>query len=223
MHSLWRITPTPPGTADLQKLVEGLSLHLQYAPITTVLVQIGDRQQAYVAGEACPNCERKRCDSTCLMQLLHRLLLGTRAASDVRYLSLGLAQRPYTRLALAVPGPRARLPAAEELHPWREARLWACWRSLTGQALAGVALAVGADGPAPAQALRQAGWLALELRPALLGRPWLRSAPAPLPLGPAQDVPPAIMLPAADSEKGGPGRALLSQKSFSQTPSLEGH
>jgi hypothetical protein len=155
---LWRLEPHPLSRMPHPALANDLHVHLRYAPLMTVLMQIGSRQQSYIQTSGCPGCRHQRCHPDCRMQLLKRLLVADQVARDVRPIPLGLAIRPYTRMVLALPGPHAHMLDGQQLHPWRDARLWAVWRMVTGRIVVGVALAVGADGPDPLLLLRSHGW-----------------------------------------------------------------
>lgn len=175
---LWRIEPSPTGICIGPTLAEDLALHLRYAPLTTVLAQIGSQQQAYVSTPGCAGCGHRRCTPDCRMNLLRRMLLADHVAADLRPIPLGLSARPYTRLVLAVPGPQARPLDADVLTPWRDARVWAVWRMVLGQQVVGAALAVGAEGPEPLTALRERGWIGI-----VAPRPLVRHVRQPQPFG----------------------------------------
>jgi hypothetical protein len=185
---LWRIEPT--NTATLPHLSDDLALHLRYAPLTSVLVRIGNRQQAYLTGPTCEHCRHRRCGPNCVMQLLRQLLIANRVATDLRPVPLGLSARPYTRLVLAIPGAHAQALAAPLLADWPEARLWISWRTLIGQRIAGAALVVGAAGPDPRTTLHTHGWHAIATQ-----RTTRSAIPAYLPFGWPTQIPPTILLP----------------------------
>jgi hypothetical protein len=128
---LWHLEPGE-RRAPPEGLGEDLALHLRYASISTILVQVGDRQQAYLCGTGCPGCGGRRCAAWCRAALLRRALGAHGVARQLRLVAGGLAARPYARVALAAPG-RGALPLdGGLLRPWREARLWVTWRHIGG-------------------------------------------------------------------------------------------
>jgi hypothetical protein len=176
---LWRLEAhnTPADTAGL---AADLLLYLRHAPLTMVLVQIRSVQRAYICGAGCAGCPRGRCDPGCTMQLLKRALLASGASIHLTPAPHGLARRSYTRLGFALPGGETQMLTGAMLEPWDEARLCLTWRVGAGRVLAGVVLAVGADGPAPAPALRARGW---------------RGCGLPMPIGQGLEKPPWFQLP----------------------------
>lgn len=191
---LWRIEPGSAGPPNHTQLAEDLRLHLRYATVTSVLVQIGSQQQAYLSSTGCPGCRQQRCGPTCLMQLLRRALIASQAATDLRPLSLGLAARPYTRFALAWPGSHAQPLEQLPLNQWPELRLLCSWRRIGGRMLVAAVLAVGAGGPDPHNALRAHGWHTLAAQP-LLRRLASATLPATLRTGWLSQLPPFLLLP----------------------------
>lgn len=191
MH-LWHLDPGDPHPPIPGELGEDLATHLRYASLSTAVAQVGGRQQAYLCGAGCAGCSGHRCEAGCRMALLRRVLGAHGVMRQLRRVPAGLAERPYRRVALAIPGRRALPLASELLRPWGEARLWVTWRQLGRWRWAGAALAVG-DGDDPAVALRAAGWLALTLPAwrALCAAP----LPATLPYGGQWAGPPFLLLP----------------------------
>jgi hypothetical protein len=135
-----------------------LALHIRYAPLTTIAIQIGTQQQTYLSTPTCAGCKHRRCTPDCRVQLLRRMLRANGVARDLRPVPHGIQARAYTRLTLAVPGKQAHILDGSLLRPWRDARLWTTWRTVAGRRMVGLALAVGADGPEPASILRELGW-----------------------------------------------------------------
>ncbi|NNJ12917.1 hypothetical protein EKD04_021550 [Chloroflexales bacterium ZM16-3] len=163
-RQLWRLDGALPP--DTIALTEGLRLHLAHAPLTTVLVQIGDRRQSYVTLPGCDGCQHDRCEPGCRTEMLRRLLHQAAPGLTLKPVMRGLATRPYTRVVLATPGPRPQLLDAELMAQWPEARLALSWRSQRGRLHAGALLAVGADGPSPAVALHSRRWRSWPVPPA---------------------------------------------------------
>jgi hypothetical protein len=128
------------------------------------------------------------------MNLLRRILLADHVATDLRPIPLGLSARPYTRLVLTVPGSHAQPLDADLLTPWRDARVWAVWRTVAGQRMVGAALAVGADGPEPLTALRERGWIGI-VAPQALVRQAHQPEVLPLPYGWRWTTPAHMLLP----------------------------
>lgn len=191
---LWRLqtssaTPHAPAQFDA-----GLTLHLAHTDLLTILVRIGDREQAYLSTTGCTGCRQGRHTSGCYSELLHRLLTATFETADLALVPHGLARRPYSCVVLAWPGQHSALLDDIDLASWDQARLIIHLkqgpRGLTTAAL----LAVG-DGPDPAACVRERGWTARPL-PRALG---LRLANAPIPaavwLRRAWAGPPCLLIP----------------------------
>lgn len=179
---LWRLEGARAATlAEPAQLDQGLRLHIEHTMLTSVLMQIGDEQHAYIGAAGCAGCADARCVPGCYVELLRRLLRACFDTATLRYIPGGLAQRPYQRAALAWPSAAARPLTDLSLAPWPEARLLVHWRGRRGQIRAAALLAVDADGPDPALALRAQGWRTWSLPTPLLHRYGQR---APLPAAP---------------------------------------
>jgi hypothetical protein len=167
---LWRLDDvTVDGLTSSEQLAGGLAQHLARSDLHTVLMQISDRQQAYVGLDGCSGCARGRCEIGCHVDLLRRLLKACGGqAAELRPVVGGLATRRYTRLVVAIPTRRARLLDGELLNAWPEARLTLHWRGVRVAAL----LLVGADGPGPATIVREWGWRGLSV-PVWVVRRWV--------------------------------------------------
>lgn len=192
---LWRLEPHPPSRMPHPALADDLRLHLRYAPLLTVLMQIGSQQQSYLQTTGCSGCRHQRCRPDCRMQLLKRLLVADQVARDLRPIPLGLAIRPYTRMVLAIPGPQAQALDGQVLHPWRDARLWAVWRMVAGHAMVGVALAAGADGPDPLLLLRTHGWYGWTVPASMVRAGTSSTIPWHIPYGWVWPHAPQVLLP----------------------------
>lgn len=156
---LWRLD-TPRVLPD-EQLSQKLMLHLRYARISTLLVQIQSRQQCYMMTTGCADCRHDRCQPGCHTQLLRRILHNY--GLNMQPVPQGLAARPYTQLLLALPMPQAQLPTALDLAAWPEARLQLTW-SMSGQQLRlALLLALTAAPDNALDMLRRKGWRALQL------------------------------------------------------------
>lgn len=206
-RALWRLDDAAEATlARPDRLEQGLRLHLQHTDLTTVLMRIGAQQQAYLAVQACEGCAQGRCTPGCYVELLRRLLHVCFDAGVLRPVAGGLAKRPYDRVALAWPTAKAALLADVSVSSWQEARLVVHWRGTQRQISSAALLAVGTDGPDPAQALRSFGWKAWTL-PKSLGSKRANSAlPSALPFPRVCALAPSLLWPqppAPDHQEGG--------------------
>jgi hypothetical protein len=156
--------------SDPLALGQGLRRHLAVAPLLSVLVRIGQREQAYVALEGCGGCAIDRCEPGCRVELLRRTVRSACGASGgLHRAPKGLAARPYARVVLARPRNGAQMLGGELLRAFDDARLTLHWHMAPkGPPRLGAALAVGTGGPHPAVALRECGWRAWPVPPALL-------------------------------------------------------
>ena len=175
---LWRID-TPRALPD-EQLSQKLMLHLRYARISTLLVQIQSRQQCYIMTAGCANCRHDRCQPGCHAQLLRRILHGY--GLNMQPVPQGLAARPYTQLLLALPTAQAQLPTAADFVAWPELRLQLTW-SLSGQQLRlALLLALTAAPDNALDLLQRKGWRALQL-PRLFVQPYAaRPQPVHMPI-----------------------------------------
>jgi hypothetical protein len=130
----------------------------------------------------------------CYVELLKRLLRVCFTAGTLRPVAGGLAARPYRRVALAWPTAATRLLADLALASWPEARLLVHWEGTHRQLRSAALLAVGADSPDPAQALRAQGWRAWAL-PGRLGARLANRSPPSLPFLRAWPHAPALLWP----------------------------
>jgi hypothetical protein len=194
--TLWRLDGATDATlVQPLRLEQGLRLHLQHTELTTVLMQIGEQQQSYVAIQGCEGCAHGRCTPGCYVELLKRLLRVCFDAGTLRAVTGGLATRPYRRVALAWPTAKAAPLARMALASWSEARLIVQWRGPQRQISSAALLAVGADGPDPASVLRAIGWQAWTL-PGAVGPKLANSAlPPSLPFPRAWPHAPTLLWP----------------------------
>jgi hypothetical protein len=202
-RSLWRLDgATDAILVQPVRLHQGLRLHLEHTELTTMLMQIGAQQHAYLSVGGCEGCVHGRCVPGCYVELMRRLLHACFDACTLRPVAGGLATRPYRRAVLAWPTAKAELLARMPLASWSEARLIVHWRGMQRRISSAALLAVGADGPDPAAALRAAGWQAWAL-PGALGPMLANSASLPtLPFPRAWRHAPALLWP----QPAAPGR-----------------
>ncbi len=196
--TLWRLDGATTATCvQADRLEQGLRLHLEHTSLSTVLMQIGAQQQAYLGGAGCEGCAYGRCTPGCYVELLRRLLRACTDTCTLGAVAGGLAKRPYRRMALAWPTTQAESIDNLTLAPWPEARLLVHWRGTQHQIACAALLAVGADGPELAPALRALGWHSWAL-PGPLGSKLANSAfPRQLPFPRAWPHAPSLLWPQA--------------------------
>lgn len=205
-RTLWRLDGASDTTlAQPLRLEQGLRLHLQHTELITVLMQIGALQQSYISLGGCEGCAHGRCMPGCYVELLRRLLRVCFDACTLRAVAGGLAKRPYRRAVLAWPTAKAEALTHLSLAAWLETRLSIQWRAAQRQVTCAALLAVGEDGPDPAQALRSFGWKTWTLPKSLGPKLANNTLPSPLPFpgvwsqAPTLLWPRLAMLPATDS------------------------
>jgi hypothetical protein len=216
LRTIWRIDVTATTAIDDKRLADGLRLHVAHSPLTTVAMQIGDRQQCYLVLDGCPGCLTEQCRIGCRAALFRRLLATCMVGVDLCAVAppQGLVRRPYRRGVLARPGPVAMPLDTRLLHPWHEARLLVHWTS-TQRAMRSSGLLLTSDeAPDPAAQLRAAGWMPLPLSTRLVLRYFQRSMPPLLPFGSATNQGVSLLMPASRSE-GADQRAELSDAAAS--------
>lgn len=204
-RTLWRCADTTPANLrQPEQWTNGLRLHIQHAPLTSITMRIGTQQQSYVALDGCGACLRNACRVGCRVSLLRRLIGTCFEGGSLHTVATpqGLAARPYTRVVLARPG-RESDPLNEALLPnWQDARLVAHWQSQGRELTVATLLAVGQDGPDPAETLRELGWKPIPL-PIPLGRHLAgQSLPPALPFGAVWSGPVSLFLSVAPSDAG---------------------
>src|SRR5205085_8833205 len=105
---LWCLEGATAATlAQPARLELGLRLHIEHTELITMLMQIGDQQQAYLSAAECEGCVYGRCVPGCYVELLRRLLGACFDAGTLRAVAGGLATRPYRRAVLAWPTAKA--------------------------------------------------------------------------------------------------------------------
>ncbi|HEU5088240.1 MAG TPA: hypothetical protein VFT99_12370, partial [Roseiflexaceae bacterium] len=99
MTAFWKIEHDEHALArsDAAALADGLRRHVRHTSLVSLVIQIGLRSQAYVAGNECPGCRQGRCMPGCHTELLRRVLAGSGLRMAAQPLHHTLAQRPYRR------------------------------------------------------------------------------------------------------------------------------
>jgi hypothetical protein len=234
-RTLWALERATPDTLrNAGLLADALRLHIEQAGLTTLVVQIGDRQQAYLQTNGCPRCHQERCIAGCRVQLLQRGLRAGLPASTLRLVRDGLQTRPYRRTVLAWPTAEAQALDASLIHPWRDARLVLHWHreQRWGQPAGltvGAVLTLSDGGPDPLSLLRTIGWngyvtpfgrrlARLSPRSTPLRRPWSHDPHVLLPVPAARWL---IDLPASSSDTA--DRATLLSQSHAATITMHTH
>src|SRR5690349_10750093 len=106
--TLWRLDGATDATLiQPDRLEQGLKLHLEYTQLSTVLMQIGEQEQAYIGIGGCEGCAQERCLPGCYVELLRRLLRVCFDSCTLHPVPGGLTKRPYCRVALAWPTAKA--------------------------------------------------------------------------------------------------------------------
>ncbi|HEX5690350.1 MAG TPA: hypothetical protein VFX76_10135 [Roseiflexaceae bacterium] len=195
-RTLWRLEDVSDATlAQPLRLEQGLRLHLQHTELTTVLMQIGAQQQAYIGLSGCQGCVHGRCLPGCYVELMRRLLRACFDGGALHAVAGGLARRPYRRVALAWPTVRSAPLTEFSLAAWPEAHLIVQWRGAYVQTRCVALLAVGGNGPEPAAALRRAEWRAWALPKALAIRLAASAFPLWLPFASPWPHAPSLLWP----------------------------
>jgi hypothetical protein len=175
---LWRIANLPSQPAgQLDTLAAGLRTHLHFADLQTTLVQIGGRQQAYVALGGCAGCVHGRCVLGCRTELLRRLIQGTLGPQvQLQIVRKGLVRRPYREAWLLCPMPSAEPLDGDALRGLPEARLTLDWshHPFFPEQLTGAGLLLSSVETKLKAWFRACGWHALPVRQARLAD-WLAS------------------------------------------------
>lgn len=185
-HILWRIVGDGAAPTS-ERWQQGLTLHLCFQSLTTILVRRDHQTRHYLALAGCPACRPDGCDRVCHRALFEQL---------VRTALPGAALIPVARLApladecrhvVAVPHRAdSQLLDAAFLAQWPAGRLVTTWSQLQARPqpiTVGAQLTVSADGPAPARALRAAGWRVAPLASLISRRARQREVPPPVGIG----------------------------------------
>ena len=109
----------------------GLRRHLQSNGanlLISTVMQIGQRQQAYVSLFGCAGCRDGRCAPGCRVELLRRTLRAAYGPTAAVNPCVALAQRPYQTIAVARPGPTSQPLTPAFVHRYGEARLMVHWQ-----------------------------------------------------------------------------------------------
>lgn len=160
--------------ADADALQRGLSLHLRYRSLRSLLVQIGSVQQSYLSLEGCGGCIQGRCALGCPVETLRRTLYaGLHQEAELRRVRTGLVERSAAVAFIATPTPEAQPLDGGLLHGWEHATLVVNWLPhhplrLGPQAIHTWALCIaGGSGPDLTAALAAYGWMVRRVVPAL--------------------------------------------------------
>jgi hypothetical protein len=185
-HFLWRVEGefTAP---NLELWQQGLTLHLLFQPLTTIIVRRDDQTRHYLALEGCPSCRADGCDRVCPRILFEQLVRTTLPGITLLPVAR-LAQRASERRqVVAVPHRAdAQLLDAAFLAQWAEGRLVTTWSRLQAKPqpiTVGAQLAVTDEGPALSHALHAAGWRAVPLASLITRRARQHEVPQPIRIG----------------------------------------
>lgn len=146
---------------------EGLTLHLLFQSLSTIIVRRDGQTRHYLGLQGCPRCRPDGCERMC-----HRMLFAQLVRTTLPGVVLSSVTRLPTRATenrqlLAVPQrPDATLLDASFLAQWSEGYLVTTWSQLRAAPRPisiGARLAVGTSGPDSTAALREAGWRPLSL------------------------------------------------------------
>lgn len=157
---LWRLDgmSQEPNHAGWQ---QGLSLHLLFQPLTTIIARRDGLTRHYLSLEGCPHCRPDGCERMCHCMLFAQLVSTTLPGVTLTHVARLVPRATETRRAVALPRKDARLLDTDFLAQWPEGRLVTTWSRLQAQARpvhVGALLAVSTEGPSPRQALRAHGW-----------------------------------------------------------------
>ena len=157
---LWKLHDVCADVSAARAMRGALTQHLMFTPagLTSVLVQIGAEQAAYVLASGCAGCPNDQCVAGCRMDLLRRVVKASHPGSGLTLVRRGLLARPYARAVMAWPTSNADVLDADLLAGWSHARLLQHWRGGRGVQSTAVLLAVSADGDDPGGRLRTRGW-----------------------------------------------------------------
>jgi hypothetical protein len=188
-------------------VVAGLTTHLRYGPLTSLLVRIGRGQRAYVALAGCAGCRLGRCQLGCPTDLLRRMLRAHAPGVTMTAVPKGLASRPYTEIAIAWSTAGAAPLDAGWLTDWPDARLQLQYAAGAHPRVLAL-VAVGSEGPPLLPALRARGWRALPVHPRV-GAHMLRQMRLPVVPHARLTHPPALLLPGALAQEIAPSHSAM--------------
>lgn len=187
---IWRVEGAGAATEGWGR---GVALHLQFQPLTIIMIRRAGEQRRYLGLAGCPHCRPDGCAQVCpralFLQLARTTLPGLTLVPVPR---LAAGPEEVRRVVAAPHGPDAQPLDAAFLGRWRAGRLVTTWarRPAAPQPITvGAMLAVSREGPDLAAALQAAGWQVNRLG-SLLARVARQPAiPAPAPAGaPAGDT-----------------------------------
>lgn len=185
-YFLWRLEGAS-ANPDLAAWQQGLTLHLLFQSLTTIVARRGEQTRHYLVLEGCPRCRTDGCDRVCHRVLFEQLVRTTLPGAALVPTARLVTGPGESRQVVAVPQRAdARLLDATFLSQWPEGRIVATWsrlRAAPQPITAGALLAVGPDGPSPARALNAAGWRSLPLASIVARRTQLAEIPQPIRIG----------------------------------------
>lgn len=185
-YLLWRLEGTS-ATPDVAAWQQGLTLHLLFQSLTTVIARRGEQTRHYLVLESCPRCRADGCDRVCHRVLFEQLVRTTLPGAALVPTARLVTRPSESRQAVAVPHRAdAQLLDATFLSQWSEGRVMTTWSRLraTPQPITvGALLAVSPDGPPPARALNAVGWRCLPLASIVARRAQLAEIPQPIRIG----------------------------------------
>jgi hypothetical protein len=208
----WRITTDSAAiiAGDQMSLSSGLRYHLAVAPLYSAIVQIGDRQQAYVTLEGCSGCAIGHCVEGCRTDLFRRVLSaaqgGGMTPDPLELVRGGLKTSGYQQLFWVWPARRDAPPLrGDVLAGWSRARMvmqWGTRRAGNGRISTMIALGGETAGPPIRPQLAAWGWATRAVPPFML--PWASDPHWPLfSLSSGMwHQPPWLMLPTAHTAPG---------------------
>jgi hypothetical protein len=183
---LWRIEGTS-ETPNLAAWQQGLTLHVLFQPLTTIIARRDGQARHYLVLDGCPSCRSDGCDRVCHRILFEQLVRTTLPGVTLIPVARLAPRASETHHAVAVPrAAGAQLLDAAFLAQWPEGRLITTWSRLQAKPqpiTVGAQLVVGADGPPLARALHAAGWRVLALASVISSRVRQPEVPQPVRVG----------------------------------------
>jgi hypothetical protein len=161
----------------------GLTLHLLFQSITLVLVRRNGQTRRYLALEGCRHCRPDGCDHGCPRGLFAQLVRTSLPGVTLAPVSRLVPHPSETHRLAARPTHQAQPLDAAFLANWETGRLICTWSRLRARPQpisVGALLAVSADGPNPARALRSAGWRRSRLATSLNRAGFVAPVPPPV-------------------------------------------
>ena len=182
---LWRIEGAS-ATPDRDGWQQGIALHLQFQPLTTISARRDGQTRRYLALEGCAHCRPDGCDHSCPRALFAQLVRTTLPGVDLTPVARLVPHARETRRLAAQPTRTAQPLAPDILAAWGTGRLITTWsrlRTAPQPMIVGAMLAVSADGPDPVRVLQAAGWRWGALATALNRAGFQAEVPPPVRMG----------------------------------------